>query len=174
MQGWVKKMDNIVNKNINYREDKPYYIYIHTCPNYMVYVGLSKNPKQRWNNGKGYINNKRFYEAIQTFGWENIKHEIVAETNYGWIARKIEKSLISRFKKYGKAYNIVNEDKPAYASKRKTPLKKVGKFNKDGQLIKIYNSASEAWKDGNTCAQNIQDCCRGKTKTAGGHVWKYL
>jgi len=167
-------MENIVNKDINYRENKPYYIYIHTCPNYKCYVGLSKNPKQRWNKGKGYKENKEFYNAIKFYGWDNIKHEIVAETYYGWIARKIEKMLISKYKKYGKSYNIVNEDKTIYISKREIPLKKVAKYSKDGELIKIYNSASEAWKDGNACGQNIQACCRGKTKTAGGYIWKYL
>lgn len=167
-------MEDIVNKNINYREEKPYYIYIHTCPNNKCYVGLSRNPKQRWNNGKGYKNNKEFFDAINFYGWNNIKHEIVAKTYYGWLARGIEKELISKFKKYSKAYNIVNENKLPYISQRKTPLKKVGKYSKDGQLIKIYNSASEAYKDGNTCDQNIQSCCRGKTKTAGGFIWKYL
>ena len=167
-------MDNLVEKNINYREIKPYYIYLHTCPNCKCYVGLSKNPKQRWNNGKGYKDNKEFYKDINKFGWDNIKHEIVAETYYGWIARKIEKFLITDFKKNGKAYNVVNEDKPPYISKRIIPLKKVGKYSKDGKLIKIYDSVSIAWRDGNTCTTNIRACCNGKTKTAGGYVWKYL
>ena len=167
-------MENLVNKNINYREDKPYYIYVHTSPNYKVYVGLSKHPKQRWNNGEGYKDNKNFYDDIKLFGWDNIKHEIVAETYYGWVARKIEKTKITKNKKYGKSYNLVNEDKPGYISQRTIPLKKVGKYSKSGELIKVYESASEAWRDGNTCGQNIQACCRGKTKTAGGFIWKYL
>lgn len=167
-------MENLINKNINCRENKAFYIYIHTCPNYKCYIGLSKNPKQRWNKGEGYKNNTEFYNDIKSFGWDNIKHEIVAKTHYGWIARKIEKDLISKYKKYGKAYNIVNEDKPIYISQRKIPLRRVAKYSKDGKLIKIYNSATEARKDGNTSAQNIQTCCRGKTKTAGGYVWKYL
>ena len=58
-------MENLVNKNINQREDKSYYIYIHTCPNYKCYVGLSRNPKQRWENGEGYKANKEFYKDIQ-------------------------------------------------------------------------------------------------------------
>ena len=167
-------MINVVDKNINYKEDKKYYIYIHTCPNKMVYVGLSKKPTQRWNKGEGYKDNKKFYEAIKNFGWENIKHEIVAETYYGWVARGIEKKLISKFKKLNRAYNIVNEDKPPYISKRKIPLKKVGKYSKDGKLIKIYNSASEAWHDGNPNTDSIRSCCKGRIKTSGGYIWKYL
>ena len=40
-------MKNIVDENIYCRENKPYYIYIHTCPDYITYVGISQNPKQR-------------------------------------------------------------------------------------------------------------------------------
>lgn len=111
-------MEDIVNENINYKEERPYYIYIHTCPNRMVYVGKTKNPIRRWNNGKGYKHNKMFYEAIQLFGWENIKHEIVAKTYYGWVARDVERMLIGRFKRLKKTYNLVNEERPAYTNKK--------------------------------------------------------
>lgn len=166
----IKSIEN----NINFRENKKYYIYIHTCPNSRRYIGLSQNPKQRWNNGEGYKENIEFYKLIKKYGWENIKHEIVAETYYGWVARKIEKTLITTYKKNGLALNRNNEDKPGYISQRKVPLKKIGKYTKDGELIKIYNSATEAWRDGNICSQNIQACCRGTIKTAGGFVWKYI
>ena len=168
-------MRNVVKENINLREEKPYYIYIHTCPNSMVYVGKTKNPKTRWKNGEGYKEyNKQFYKAIQTYGWENIKHEIVAKTYYGWMARKMEKVVISRYKKYGKAYNMVNDDKPGYISQRKIPLKRVGKFSKDGELIKEYDSATEAWRDGNPVPGYIQKCCRGEREQVKGYIWKYL
>lgn len=74
----------------------------------------------------------------------------------------------------GLALNRNNEDKQGYISQRKIPLKRIGKYSKNGELIKIYNSATEAWRDGNTCSQNIQTCCRGRTNTAGGFIWKYL
>ena len=159
-----------ISENVNRRENKKYYIYIHTCPNNKRYIGLSQNPKQRWNNGEGYKANIEFYNQIKQYGWNNIKHEIVAETYYGWIARKIEKSIITQFKKLGLALNKNNENKTSYVSQRKIPLKKVGKYTKSGELVKIYSSATEARRDGNTAIQNIQSCCRGKTKTAGGFV----
>ncbi len=160
--------------NRYFKERRTYYIYIHTCPNKKCYVGLSKNPKQRWNNGEGYKANKEFYKDIKTFGWNNIEHEIVAKTNYGWIARGIEKDLILKFKKQGNAYNIINEKKPGYISKRKIPLKKVAQYDKNGNLIKVYKSASEAGKCLMKSSNNIQDCCRGRTRTSGGYVWKYI
>lgn len=56
-------------------------VYKHTFPNGKVYFGYTsyKNPKQRWGkNGDGY-KTQPVYDAIEHFGWNNIKHEIVAE-----------------------------------------------------------------------------------------------
>ena len=56
-------------------------IYKHTFPNGKVYFGYTsyKNPTRRWGtNGDGY-KNQPVYDAIEHFGWDNIKHEIVAK-----------------------------------------------------------------------------------------------
>lgn len=36
-------------------------------------------PKYRWNNGHGYRQNKHFWNAIQKYGWNNIRHIILAD-----------------------------------------------------------------------------------------------
>ena len=58
-----------------------YTVYKHTCPNGKVYIGITKQkPERRWGiNGRGYKENEYFYRAIQKYGWQNIKHEIIAE-----------------------------------------------------------------------------------------------
>ena len=167
-------MNNIIDKNIYFREKKPYYIYIHTCPNRYIYVGMSQNPKQRWNNGEGYKLNQDFYQCIQRFGWDNIKHEIVAETNYRWIAQKIERTLITHFKNKGISFNESNiEAKLLKENKRNT--KRVGQYNKDtGKLIKEYNSIREAREYTGVPEYGIRATCLNKTKTSGGYLWKYL
>ncbi len=169
-------MDDIVEKNIYYREKRPFYIYIHTCPNHWTYVGLSQQPKQRWNNGEGYKDNKRFYEAIKKFGWGNIKHEIVAETNYRWIARKIERTIITHFQKKEISFNENNIETVLLEKKgvRKVPLKKVAQYDKDGNLIRVYDSANQVGKDLKVSSIYIQDCCRGTRKTAYKYIWKYI
>lgn len=169
-------MSNIINKNINYKEKKPYYIYIHTCPNYWTYVGMSQNPKQRWNRGAGYKDNEDFYQAIQRFGWENIKHEIVAETHYKWIAQKIERTLITHFKKKNRCFNANNiESKLLEDSKVKRQTKKVGQYNKvTGKLIKEFISTREARDYTGVPEQGIRETCLNKIKTSGGYIWKYL
>lgn len=44
---------------------------------------------------------------------------------------------------------------------------------KDGMLLKEYSSIHEAQRQTNVKNYNIVRCCKGKTKKAGGYVWKY-
>ena len=46
-------MNNITDENIYFREKKPYYIYIHTCPNHYTYVGMSQTQNKDGIMGKG-------------------------------------------------------------------------------------------------------------------------
>lgn len=56
-----------------------YTVYKHTTPNGKVYIGITgQKPGYRWNNGNGHKDNPHFYSAIRKYGWENIRHEIVA------------------------------------------------------------------------------------------------
>ena len=53
-------------------------VYKHTTPSGKVYIGMTnQKPEYRWNHGRGYKNNKYFYNAIKKYGWDNIKHEIL-------------------------------------------------------------------------------------------------
>ena len=57
-------------------------VYCHKTPSGKRYIGItSKKPEERWKNGNGYKKfNKIFYKAIEKYGWDNIKHEIL-DTN---------------------------------------------------------------------------------------------
>ena len=55
-----------------------YTVYKHTTPSGKIYIGITSNdPKYRWKNGYGYMNNKYFFNAIKKYGWNNISHEIL-------------------------------------------------------------------------------------------------
>lgn len=72
-----------------------YLIYKHTSPDGKVYIGITKNlPNARWNEGAGYETQKKFYKAIQTYGWINFKHEIIAAGLSENEAKKMESELI--------------------------------------------------------------------------------
>ena len=86
-----------------------YLVYKHTAPNGKVYIGITKNlPNARWNEGAGYETQKKFYKAIQTFGWINFKHEIIAAGLSEKEAKELESKLIIEYKsneeEYG--YNV--------------------------------------------------------------------
>lgn len=59
--------------------DKKYCIYIHIFPNNKVYVGQTcQLPERRWRKGINYKTQPYVYRAIQKYGWESIKHRILA------------------------------------------------------------------------------------------------
>lgn len=89
---------------------KRYYIYKHTSPSNKTYIGItSLKPERRWKNGKGY-NSQIFYRAIQKYGWNNFKHEILYSNLTKQEAEQKEIELIKKYKstnpKYG--YNVDN------------------------------------------------------------------
>ena len=55
-----------------------YIVYKHTAPNGKCYIGITKRTmEQRACNGRGYVNNHAFYNAILKYGWDNFTHEIL-------------------------------------------------------------------------------------------------
>lgn len=100
--------DLIQNK---WSEDAPYCIYKHTSPSGKVYIGQTcrKNLQKRFlYMGIGYKDCPYFWNAIQKYGWNNIKHEILAEGLTKQQADKYEKNLIKQYKDLGISYNVTD------------------------------------------------------------------
>lgn len=88
-----------------------YCVYKHTSPSNKVYIGItSQKPEYRWRNGNGYKYHLYFYNAIQKYGWDNFKHEVLFEGLTKEEAEQKEIELIKKYKsnlkEYG--YNIDN------------------------------------------------------------------
>lgn len=86
-----------------------YVVYMHTTPSGRRYVGMTcKDPKNRWEKGNGYRNQKYFYLAIQKYGWDNIQHDILFSALTKEEAEQKERELIAFYnsadRRYG--YNI--------------------------------------------------------------------
>ena len=135
-----------------------YKIYKHTTPNDKVYIGLTRQkPKIRWNNGKSY--NKYFTNAINKYGWNNIKHEILEDNLTYEEACDKERYYISKFDSTNskKGFNIMIGGTPLDSEVRKlmsinNKNKKkliciIKKYNKicdfDGYEICIFNSITD-------------------------------
>lgn len=50
----------------------------------------------------------------------------------------------------------------------------IGQYDKQGNLIAIFPSGSEAARQTGNAQANISKCCLGKTKSCGGYIWKYI
>ena len=98
--------------------ERIYKVYKHTLPmsvsgkeNDMVYIGITCREKvhYRWGrNGIKYQSNIYFYRAIQKYGWDNFKHEILFVGLTKDEANQIEVELISQYDSTNKlkGYNI--------------------------------------------------------------------
>lgn len=80
--------------------DAQWTVYVHTSPSGKHYVGCTKmDVRKRWGcNGNGYKAQPRFMNAIQKYGWDNFKHEIVADYLLEKDALQLEISLILKLK----------------------------------------------------------------------------
>ncbi len=88
-----------------------YTVYMHICPSGKRYIGITKlKPEERWKNGKSYKNCILFNRAIEKYGWQNIKHEILFTNLTKEEAENKEIELISYYKSNQKkfGYNIAN------------------------------------------------------------------
>lgn len=72
---------------------------------------------------------------------------------------------------YGKHVSEETKKKISKSQKRKP----VAQMNKDtGEIIAIYESLSEAMRKTGAQITNISNCCKGKNRTAGNYIWKFI
>lgn len=155
-----------------------YTLYKHTAPNGKVYIGItSRKPEARWEGGKGYKSNAHFYKAIVFYGWDNIKHDILAE---GLSKAEAERLEIDTIKAYdstnrNKGYNmreggsLASFSEESLAKMRKSHL---GKKLPQGQKDKI----SIAMK-GRKVSKGTLGCkysAEARAKMSKAHVGKKL
>jgi len=76
-----------------------YTVYAHIFSNGKRYIGItSQKPEYRWKSGSGYKHSLKIRNAIEKYGWENIKHEILYENLNQDQAEKMEIKLIKKYK----------------------------------------------------------------------------
>jgi len=78
--------------------ERKYCVYCHTSPDGRRYIGVTcRKPEKRWNYGKGYKDNTYFTRAIEKYGWDNFKHEILCESLTRRGASQLEKKFIALY-----------------------------------------------------------------------------
>lgn len=92
-------------------EEKNYKVYKHTFPNGKVYIGITQQElKRRWQNGAGYVKRTYIRKAIDKYGWQNIKSEVLFDGLDERDACQKERELIKKYKSNDKnfGYNVAN------------------------------------------------------------------
>jgi len=135
-------------------EHKNYIVYKHTSPNNKVYIGItSKDPVRRWGVcGQRYKNNKHFWNAISLYGWENFKHEIVAEGLSQSEAGLLEQELIAQYKSYDSefGYNIAlggQSNLMSERTKQKLSLIQKSVWERPGYKERRSKLSKQMWYD---------------------------
>jgi len=140
--------------------EENYTVYKHIFPNNKIYIGItSRKPEIRWNKGKGYKLCPLMNKAIQKYGWENVKHEILFTNLSKEQAEQKEIQLIKEYKcnneKYG--YNIENggnccgthseETKRKIAAKSKGNKYCLGRHISKEHIRKLYEGRIKKYKE---------------------------
>lgn len=164
-----------------------YSVYVHkNLKNDKYYVGATTlNPKERWNNGKGYKKQPKMWNDIQNSDWnKDWVHGILGKFIDKNEALKYEAFLIAMLDSVKNGYNTslygsgdFKHHKHSEESKNKMsknrPSKPVLQFSKTGEFIAEYLSINEAERQTGCNHGHICNCCKGKLKSTGGYIWKY-
>lgn len=170
--------------------DHTWSLYKHTSPSGKVYIGITKNINERWGcQGKKYKGSNRIWYAIQKYGWDNFKHEIIMDGLTREEASEREKEYIAMYnstdERFG--YNLTSggfDGVPCQESIEKTRAALLGhsvptyirEAISNAQSIEIiclethevFKSAREAEKKTGICSSSIGKVCNGAASNAGG------
>ena len=153
--------------------------------------------KDRWGNSikykikgkpKRYSLNNKGYCVIQLYKNGKTKHyllyRLVAEAfipnpnNLPEVNHKDENKLNNCIDNlhwctriYNNTYGIQSKEGRRKTSKFR--MKKVNQYNLKGELLMTFDGIRVAEEKTGINNRNICGCCKGKTKTAGGYVWRY-
>ena len=86
---------------------------------------------------------------------------------------KLALMTVEKREKYRQAQLGSNNSMYGKSGENSPVAKAVIQYDKNGNPLSYYVSATEAGKITGISQKNISTCCTGKLKTAGGYVWKY-
>ena len=86
-------------------------LYKLTSPSGKIYIGITRQkPDKRWGKGKGYRNSPHLRAAIEKYGWDAFKHEILAVGLSKEEAEQREVTLIAQYSSTDRRFGY-NTDK---------------------------------------------------------------
>lgn len=179
-------------------EKENYTLYVHISPSNKYYVGVtSKRPEERWANGCGYKYNNHFSKAIKKYGWNNFRHEILAENLTREDAATFEKmtiaALMSNDSKFGYNNSLGGDSTSLFRHSEKTKelISKrtkeeareytenpVYQFTLDGELIGKYRTpcCAASFVGARDHGVTIARACKHNSgiDTTSGYIWAFV
>ena len=71
-------------------------------------------------------------------------------------------------------YQVKKNVKSGHLARIREKCKKpVLQYTKNGQFIKEWDTLTNGGLYNNINQNSIRNCCKGRSKSAGGYVWKY-
>ena len=150
------------------RRKKRWKVYLHTVPKEISgcdqdkhYVGLTckADPEKRWEHGFGYRANTHFYRAIEKYGWNNIKHEILADNLSKIEAEDMERFFIAMYRsnESGHGYNktLGGEGSLGHKQSKEARLKRSERFKGENNPYYGKKHSDETRKK---MSENHYDC----------------
>lgn len=152
-------------------KDYKIYIYINKINN-KIYIGQTKRTlsERAGHNGEGYKGCKRFYRAIQKYGWINFIGEILEDNLTQEQANIREKYWIKFFNATdkNKGYNLTQGGDNLEGIDR-TGRSKIVVCRETGQIFPSLTAAAKWAGLSATGGNNIGSVANGKRPTAGNH-----
>ena len=143
--------------------EKTYVVYRHIFPNGKSYIGITcaKPYTRRWTSGGMYRSQKKMNYAINKYGWDNVKHEILFSGLSLENANKVEQEMIATYNSIENGYNISvgggcnNGIARSEETRRKISLSRKGKTNPGAyDNLRNYISNNGAWNKGKPLSQS--------------------
>ena len=134
------------------------------------YIGItSQKPTNRWKNGEGYKQSSRFYSAIQHYGWDGFRHEILFTSLSQEDAESLEIELIAKYQTLDpdRGYNLDpggGVRHPTEETRRKLSEINTGRKMAQSTKDKIGN-AHRGMKRSETTRSRISAALTGKKKS---------
>ena len=167
-------------------EEAHYTVYKLTDPEGKIYIGCTgKAVEKRWLKGKGYTRDTPIRQAINRYGWENFRKEILCEKLIREGAEKLEKWFIAYYDSADpeKGYNrylgglgkgskmsevlkeqfresrkTFYEDRPGLKDKIRNSINK--RYKEDPALrSRISESVKKRWEDSDYRERNVKATC---------------
>lgn len=157
--------------------NKKFIIYKHTNKiNNKVYIGCTCRSinARAGKNGKNYSLNKRFWNDIQLFGWNNFEHKILYD-NIQTLeeATELESKEMKRYESFipEKGYNIHSSSNAKSACSSNLKIK-VYQYDLNGNYLNEFNSMNQASIYAKCDSSQISRSCKNHKQQAGGYLWR--